>query len=278
MELNQIKLLLLKTDKIIDDSIFEDLDRLKNQALSDNDEKLANEIWYYETVARIQSEFMSVYSLLKSDVYDNYYHSWCKLEKIEILFGQIRDNFINRVSDYHLPLIEKCTFNLQKMFPYRLFTSRECIIKSTKCSICDKTRSIRNPCEHKTGKLYKGKICAEIVVDIEFLNVSIVEHPFDKYAVLFIKGDQYNYFPLRQLAKDWNNPFDDWDMEIIKIKNPDYRQVGRNSRCSCGSGKKYKKCCLKNQTDLIDHLRITFNNQSFKETPLSVYRTMLKPE
>jgi uncharacterized protein YecA (UPF0149 family) len=27
-------------------------------------------------------------------------------------------------------------------------------------------------------------------------------------------------------------------------KNPEYVDVGRNDPCPCGSGKKYKKCCL----------------------------------
>ena len=29
------------------------------------------------------------------------------------------------------------------------------------------------------------------------------------------------------------------------VKRPRARRIGRNSRCPCGSGKKYKKCCLR---------------------------------
>ena len=28
--------------------------------------------------------------------------------------------------------------------------------------------------------------------------------------------------------------------------NIDYSNVGRNDKCPCGSGKKYKNCCMKN--------------------------------
>lgn len=30
----------------------------------------------------------------------------------------------------------------------------------------------------------------------------------------------------------------------IKIENNEFKKIGRNSFCICGSGKKYKKCCL----------------------------------
>ena len=33
-------------------------------------------------------------------------------------------------------------------------------------------------------------------------------------------------------------------MMPIKIENNEFEKVGRNSFCLCGSGKKYKKCCL----------------------------------
>jgi uncharacterized protein YecA (UPF0149 family) len=35
----------------------------------------------------------------------------------------------------------------------------------------------------------------------------------------------------------------DWYLPATPVINP-YRQVGRNDPCPCGSGQKFKKCCL----------------------------------
>jgi uncharacterized protein YecA (UPF0149 family) len=50
----------------------------------------------------------------------------------------------------------------------------------------------------------------------------------------------------------WDDPEDDemkndhplaWAVGRVPVRNP-FRDVGRNDPCPCGSGKKYKKCCL----------------------------------
>jgi uncharacterized protein YecA (UPF0149 family) len=35
-------------------------------------------------------------------------------------------------------------------------------------------------------------------------------------------------------------------VEELKSNSPVKRSIGKNAPCPCGSGKKYKKCCLKN--------------------------------
>ena len=42
---------------------------------------------------------------------------------------------------------------------------------------------------------------------------------------------------------------DDWDEEPDLLRFPvERKSVGRNDQCPCGSGKKYKKCCLNEET------------------------------
>ena len=63
-------------------------------------------------------------------------------------------------------------------------------------------------------------------VDWDLINYEILnpnDCVNDKYAT-YIKNEK------RAKALDWNH----------KIKN-----IGRNDKCPCHSGKKYKKCCLK---------------------------------
>lgn len=50
-----------------------------------------------------------------------------------------------------------------------------------------------------------------------------------------ISNDQMK--KLEALAKQWN------DNHTPKIR--EFKKVGRNDLCACGSGKKYKNCCLK---------------------------------
>ncbi|MDR0919620.1 MAG: SEC-C domain-containing protein [Oscillospiraceae bacterium] len=278
MDIDKIISILEKRNTEISSEIFDNLKCLKKQAILDNNEKLANDIWYYETVAKIQKNFLIVYSLLKEDVYDKYYDSWCLIEEIEILLGQIRNNYIDRISDFNLSFIGKIIYNLEKMFPYKFFLSRENIIKSSKCSICDKKTSIRNPCSHQVGKLYNGEICREVVTDMKFIGVSLVKDPFDKHCVAFLKGRKYDYSLLKALMQKWDNPYDEWDLRILKIKKPEYREISRKKICPCGSGKKYKRCCLNTSKELMDHFEILYPNKNFGRTPLKIYNTIVKTD
>ncbi|MFQ9891482.1 MAG: SEC-C metal-binding domain-containing protein [Streptococcus sp.] len=39
-----------------------------------------------------------------------------------------------------------------------------------------------------------------------------------------------------------------------------FNNVPRNSKCPCGSGKKYKKCCLNTPNELETHYKITISD------------------
>ena len=56
---------------------------------------------------------------------------------------------------------------------------------------------------------------------------------------------------LPQIRETMKNSFglprldDDSDADLTQPIHNEGRKVGRNDPCPCGSGKKYKKCCLK---------------------------------
>ena len=57
------------------------------------------------------------------------------------------------------------------------------------------------------------------------------------------------------------------DTEIVKKKNDTIQKIGRNELCSCGSGKKFKKCCEKKL--YYNHENITINRiRTIKLTPI----------
>jgi len=150
--------------------------------------------------------------------------------------------------------------------------SRESIIKKETCSICGRVNTIRNRCEHEVGELYMGEMCSRIVGDMEFIAMSIVKNPFDKYTVLFPEGMEYNYEALDTLFMGLNTPYERWDLDIEKKIKPEFAKAERNKPCPCGSGKKYKKCCWGTDSETTVHNKITLlDNPNVKPVP---YKTI----
>ena len=91
--------------------------------------------------------------------------------------------------------------------------------------------------------------------------MNIVTDPFDKYTYLQLPGKEYNYGIIEALMQELRSPYDDFFIETVKIKKSEYKKVQRNSLCPCGSGKKYKKCCLGTVRELMDHNIIHMNKK-----------------
>ena len=98
-----------------------------------------------------------------------------------------------------------------------------------------------------------GELCLREVTDMELKAVSLVTDPFDKYAFVKLDGQEYNYGMLEQLMPEINSPYDDFHIETIKVKKPEFKTIGRNTQCPCGSGKKYKRCHLGTPDEMMDH-------------------------
>lgn len=47
-------------------------------------------------------------------------------------------------------------------------------------------------------------------------------------------------------------------------------KIGRNEPCSCGSGKKYKNCCL-NKKDALENINVSTKNDVFREQTIKDY-------
>ena len=102
-----------------------------------------------------------------------------------------------------------------------------------------------------------GELCLREVTDYEIIGVAIVKHPLDKYAILKLEGQEYNYQVLDYLMEKLDSPFRPWYVEELKRKRPEFINVGRNDKCPCGSGKKYKMCCCGASREYGPHYRIT---------------------
>lgn len=243
------KLQLIHTQKFSLEDFDMELHSIKEEYVKRDKQKDAKQVWIYQTIIEIHRLYLNAFKLLKEK---NHYEGWCQLERIEITISCLKRHFQFDKSEYRLWHIEKTVKNLQVIFPYRIFASSEILKKKKKCSICDKEISIRKSCGHVVGEIYNGEMCHQIVTEAEVLGVSLVENPGNKYAVTFLKDeqtneqiDQYNYTTVDYLFENISDPYEHWDLKVSQqiIRKGDYGNISRNEPCSCGSGKKFKKCC-----------------------------------
>ena len=263
--------------KVVDDKLYSTIMTMKKEAIEAEDEISANLLWCYETIYNIQKTYLFVYEhLRKGQIGDDelddrgfdseksreYEMAWNELDQCDIEIGELEDNFCIQdasLQDYGINSILADVKRLQALFPYKVFTSREMIIKSQECSICGKTVSIRHPCGHVPGKIYMGEICLRRITDAVLVNENIVTKPFDKYAILKIKGHQFD-FPLLDHVVPHIDPYSDWSYSVEKRLRPEYKGIERNAKCPCGSGKKFKYCVSDNpMKHYEDHYKFIVN-------------------
>ena len=270
MTINDIEKYLCKRNEDFDNKVMESIEGFRLDAISKQCEEQANYCWCLRQIFKIQKQYISAFNALKKHKYED---AWCLFDKADIDLSFLERNFeIDQDSDkYHLVFIGRMIKEYQKLFPFRYFLSRESIILSEKCSICGCPISIRHPCCHKTGKVYMGELCTREVTDLKFLATSIVTDPFDKYAYLKIDGQEYNYGMLDKLLTEIKSPYEGFHVEIVKIKKPEYKNIGRNMLCPCGSGKKYKKCHLDTNDELMNHYIVQIAEQEGQQKQLPEY-------
>lgn len=252
-----------ETDKGVKDT----LKKFKEQALARNDQSEAKLIWIYEEILEIQKNYISAFHQMKNG---SYYDAWCSLERVENNIHFLEPHYKPEFDEYKLQFIDKHTKQYQSLFPYKMFFSPALLVLEKLCSICQRPISIRNFCGHRIGEIYNGEMCCRIVKKAEPFEVSLVETPVQKYSVAFFndpktgqRGDHYNYTLVRYLIERLNGPFDTWNVQWTKKRQPHsrYKHVGRNESCPCGSGKKYKYCCLRESGILRPHCEFIFSVQ-----------------
>ena len=156
MVLSEIKKYLQTFHMKLREDILQDLKEQKQVAVFNQEELLANELWCLIEVYNIQKNYLTMFQLLKTGKYEE---AWRLMDNIDISMGNLRENFGEGMNSYNLTFINKIIKYYEKVFPDFVYTSREGIIKSEKCSICGKKASLRGGCSHIPGKLYMGELC-----------------------------------------------------------------------------------------------------------------------
>lgn len=89
--------------------------------------------------------------------------------------------------------------------------------------------------------IFKDRDNIQSMYLIEFASLCI-----DNFELIFyILELVYNLRKIHYIKQNFVPHFKEVSLSKPPRKNPKSEKVGRNSLCPCGSGKKYKKCCLK---------------------------------
>lgn len=240
------------------------LAELKTAALSRYDEEEATLVWKAETIAEVQTKFITAFSQLKKQ---NFYSAWCHLEQCEITLNSLKKHHIISDDDPHrLAYIDNMIARWQSLYPYKVFFSPEILKKKIECSVCRAPVLPRSPCGHKKGKIYHGDLCHHIVTEMEFLSISAVENPVQRYSVAFLANpdgtqkDHYNYSNVKFVSDRVSSPFHGWHSEQTtrKIAASEVAHLPSDHPCPCLSGAEFSECCIGRSELVVPHLQIVF--------------------
>jgi hypothetical protein len=199
--------------------------------------------------------FFSDYSTFwEKIVKKEYPKSWDALQNT---LGSLR--LVKRLSSIDLSRFETQIIDLEKTYPYRLFASMGIIAEWIECSICGQDIDSLE-CPHRAGELYMGKLAQGIVRDIKKLDhVALTENPEDKRCVITPDGREYEFPTLDWLERNLRScsfavsQLSHVELSQRRVLNAEYVRGGRNELCFCGSGKKFKCCCIDKQYAFTDH-------------------------
>ncbi|TXH94803.1 MAG: hypothetical protein E6Q75_11560 [Rheinheimera sp.] len=181
----------------------------------------------------------------------HYYDSWWSLQDAIDTLRIIKKFY--QPDSKTLNFLESNLTALESLYPYTLFSSLGFIVERYECGICNLNITDER-CNHIQGEIYSGEMATSIAVELKKIDhLALVENPKDKRLAINI-GDENPHFGIfRELIAifDKNNygPLDISNVvkSEFKVLDEKWKDIPRNSVCYCGSGVKYKKCCISNK-------------------------------
>lgn len=253
------------------------LAKKKKVAVASADEKTAKIIWCLETLVKIHATFIDAFKQMKAN---QFYKAWCLLEQAEIKIHFLEKHIDKKKNPFNVIFLDAQIKRFQDMFPYAVFFSPEIIEKEVQCSICNHIIKPRSRCGHVVGEIYSGQMCTRIVTKSEFISISIVKNPVQKYSVAFMtdeggKGtvDHHDYSLVKFISDRLASPYHGWDYTKTKTRHSHSRfsHVAPTEACPCESGKVYNECCLLTEGVLRPHFEILFEKTPPKHMSMLEY-------
>lgn len=203
-------------------------------------------------------DLFSEYGKLWEEIFCQHFsNSWSSLQSALDLL-----RLIKKFSAVNIQFFENQLIELEQTYPYNVFFSIGASVEFFECSICGKNIDSVE-CLHMRGHLYNGKMASAIARNLtELDHISMVKHPQDKRCVVSYDDAGEQFKLVRFISSLINSKklkissFGRLEFSKRDIPNPDYVEQGRNDYCSCGSGKKFKKCCINKTHIQGDHVDI----------------------
>jgi len=208
-------------------------------------DEVFNEGYILKQFIKCLEGYVSYWKLLVSDKYSD---SWSTLQDIQDHLRTVY-RFTSEPRPMILSHIEKQCGELEKLYPYNVFMSTGFIKEEAICSLCGKPVDSFE-CAHIAGELYRGRPAYGIVKKADLQEVSFVLNPADKRCVVQYPDTAEQFKLVAYFAAGLRDKviapldFHHLDSQKIRKTNEELRKVSRNSFCPCGSGKKFKKCCI----------------------------------
>lgn len=213
-----------------------------------------DDIFVLECYVRIFGEYGFLWYQIANSKFTE---SWNTLQNT---FDLIR--LVKKLSKIDVSALEDQLCALETLYPYTVFFSMGAVVERFDCSICGKDIDSFN-CTHRRGELYRGQMAIAIARNIiELDHLAMVEQPADKRCVISYDNDAPQFSAVRYLS----NLLLTRSLNVLSfagavwgkriVSNERHREIGRNERCYCDSGKKYKKCCIGKASLEQDHVQI----------------------
>lgn len=184
--------------------------------------------------------------------------SWRKLQDALDYLRLVR-----RFSHIDISALENQLIELEKTYPYNVFFSIGAIVERFECSICGEDIDSFQ-CPHRKGQLYRGRMATGIARGVvNFDHVAMVDQPEDRRCVVNYEDSSEQFKLVRLLStllKERRYAVSDFGLLCFSKRlklNPEYQKLGRNELCYCGSGTKFKRCCIERKHIEGDHVDIT---------------------
>lgn len=169
---------------------------------------------------------------------------------------------IKRLSVIDVSCFEDQLVELERAYPYNVFFSIGAVVTRFECSLCAEDMDSL-ACPHRRGHLYRGRMAQAVAKEIvELDHISMVDQPQDKRCVVSYENTAPQFSVVRALgqlitsSKMRVSQFSHLVFSKRRFLNPGHRQIGRNERCYCDSGLKFKHCCVDKALEEQDHVDI----------------------
>ena len=247
-----------RTDVLLPPAFWSEAKQLKQTAVDADNQLGAKAIWCLETIGKVQDHFVKSYMHLKSKEYRS---AWGELERCEIVTRSLDRHFSERRKEFAVEHCRVHTSRLQDVFHLSWGFSPGMLYKEKKCTICGSKIGLRNSCGHEVGEIYDGRMAGRKITSLEFLEISFVRNPVQKYSVFFPPEDQFHWrFSIVNYVIDGlRSPWHEWEYEKVERRedHPVFKDANPDDRCPCGSGDTYKNCHLGKEHEL-PHFWIAF--------------------